>query len=673
MTRFWARASGSLIEFTWSVSAKRHALKGSRRSSTAGRAAGAGARPPSLCGSPLVACAAKELFSCLPSPRWTSRGSRTSACPTPCRAPSPRVAITTPTPIQAATIPDALDGRDVCGKAPTGSGKTIAFGVPLVLRVERAKPRRPRGLVLAPTRELAAQISQELQLLAKPKGPWVEAFYGGVGFDRQFKALARGVDIAVACPGRLADLVQQKQVDLRDVDLVVIDEADRMADMGFLPEVKRILDACAPDRQTLLFSATLDGDVDVLIRRYQRDPARHEHVVDESNDDVTHLFWSVERPRRIATIAKLVADNGPTVVFCRTKRGADRVARQLGEAGVKAAAIHGDRSQSQRDRALRAFRSGDVAALVATDVAARGIHVDDVGCVVHYDLPADAKAYIHRSGRTGRAGALGLVVSVVPAELARDAAALQRELGYPKGLTSPDGGDVQPSRRETLRPGAKPVRPAAMHGHATFGAAIPTGSHAGSTRGPAGPPRSPTGRARRAAHPSCEHEGSAQRRSSPQGEARSGADNRDGGLVGRQHTARQFPPVPRASRLRPPTGTLKRRAARLSRWAVDHFGTTTPTAGYGSRSTPRWVTSSNRGCVIATDSRTRSPRSTRSSGSPRAAAPNGPTATSSAISSTSMPSGPCPWSPVEVVNRLPISATSIRRPPLWRWSTRGRP
>ncbi len=369
-------------------------------------------------------------------------------------------AITTPTPIQAATIPDALDGRDVCGKAPTGSGKTIAFGVPLVLRVERAKPRRPRGLVLAPTRELAAQISQELQLLAKPKGPWVEAFYGGVGFDRQFKALARGVDIAVACPGRLADLVQQKQVDLRDVDLVVIDEADRMADMGFLPEVKRILDACAPDRQTLLFSATLDGDVDVLIRRYQRDPARHEHVVDESNEDVTHLFWSVERPRRIATIAKLVADNGPTVVFCRTKRGADRVARQLGEAGVKAAAIHGDRSQSQRDRALRAFRSGDVAALVATDVAARGIHVDDVGCVVHYDLPADAKAYIHRSGRTGRAGALGLVVSVVPGELARDAAALQRELGYPKGLTSPDGGDVQPSRREDVptRPEARPAR-----------------------------------------------------------------------------------------------------------------------------------------------------------------------------------------------------------------------
>ena len=308
--------------------------------------------------------------------------------------------ITTPTPIQAATIPDALDGRDVCGKAPTGSGKTIAFGVPLVLRVDRAKPRRPRGLVLAPTRELAAQICQELQLLAKPKGPWVEAFYGGVGFDRQLKALARGVDIAVACPGRLADLIQQKAVDLRDVDLVVIDEADRMADMGFLPEVKRILDACATDRQTLLFSATLDGDVDVLIRRYQRDPARHETELDESDADVTHMFWSRRAAPPHRHHRQAHQDNGPTVVFCRTKRGADRVARQLGEAGVKAAAIHGDRSQSQRDRALQSFRRGDVTALVATDVAARGIHVDDVACVVHFDLPADAKAYIHRSGRT---------------------------------------------------------------------------------------------------------------------------------------------------------------------------------------------------------------------------------------------------------------------------------
>jgi superfamily II DNA/RNA helicase len=347
-------------------------------------------------------------------------------------------AITTPTPIQAATIPDALDGRDVCGKAPTGSGKTLAFGIPLVLGVGKAKPRRPRGLVLAPTRELAAQITKELQLLAKPKGPWIEAFYGGVGFDRQLKALARGVDIAVACPGRLADLVAQKHVDLRDIDFAVIDEADRMADMGFLPEVRRLLDACSADRQTLLFSATLDGDVDVLITRYQNRPARHEHEAEESDVKATHLFWDVDRTQRVSTTAHLIDQTGPTVVFCRTKRGADRVARQLSEHGVPSAAIHGDRSQGQRDRALHAFRSGEVAALVATDVAARGIHVDDVACVVHYDLPADDKAYIHRSGRTARAGASGLVVSIVPPDVAKEAASLQRTLGHPTGLTRPE-------------------------------------------------------------------------------------------------------------------------------------------------------------------------------------------------------------------------------------------
>ena len=354
-----------------------------------------------------------------------------------------RRAITIPTPIQAATIPDAMAGRDVSGKAPTGSGKTLAFGIPLVLGVEKAKPRRPRGLVLAPTRELAAQISQELQLLAKPKGPWVEAVYGGVGFERQLRALARGVDIVVACPGRLADLVSQRQVDLGDVDFVVIDEADRMADMGFLPEVRRLLDTCAPNRQTLLFSATLDGDVEVLVKRYQTDPARHEHVVDEDDNSVDHLFWAVDRSRRIDVTAQLVRATGPSVVFCRTKRGTERVARQLGQAGVAAAAIHGDRSQGQRDRALEAFRRGEVLALVATDVAARGIHVDDVACVVHFDLASDAKAYVHRSGRTARAGASGVVVSIVPPELARDAATLQRDLGFPRGLSAP-----QPPHRE---------------------------------------------------------------------------------------------------------------------------------------------------------------------------------------------------------------------------------
>jgi superfamily II DNA/RNA helicase len=373
-----------------------------------------------------------------------------------------RRGITEPFPIQAATIPDALAGRDVCGRAPTGSGKTLAFGIPLVVGAERARPRRPRALVLVPTRELAAQVCHELQLLAKPKGPWVEAFYGGVGFQKQLAGLKRGVDIAVACPGRLADLIAQDQCSLRDVTQVVVDEADRMADMGFLPEVRRLLDQCSPERQTLLFSATLDGDVDVLIRRYQRDPVRHEHVVEDDAGLVTHHFWSVPRTDRLATAAKIVADRGSTVVFCRTKRGADRVARQLDAAGVSAAAIHGDRSQGQRERALRSFHDGRIAALVATDVAARGVHVDGVACVVHFDLPDDPKDYVHRSGRTARAGATGVVISLVTDERRAEAAQLQRALGHPVGLTPPfaeAGAPERGPRRRPTRP--KPARSAA--------------------------------------------------------------------------------------------------------------------------------------------------------------------------------------------------------------------
>ncbi len=347
--------------------------------------------------------------------------------------------IDAPFPIQAATLPDSLAGRDICGRAPTGSGKTIAFGIPMVHLVSKAAPRRPRGLVLVPTRELASQVCEELNILARPKGPWVEAFYGGVGFDKQLRALNKGVDIAVCCPGRLADLINQRKLSLEDVEFVVIDEADRMADMGFLPEVKRILDQCRDDRQTLLFSATLDGDVDVLIKKYQRDPARHEYVADDEDDSrAEHLFWHVERPDRLQTAASIIDRMGQTVVFCRTKRGADRIAKQLDSAGVRAAAIHGDRSQSQRERALESFHRGRVAALVATDVAARGIHVDGVECVIHFDPPGDAKDYVHRSGRTARAGANGIVVSLVPAELRKAVQDLQKDLGYEKGLDAKD-------------------------------------------------------------------------------------------------------------------------------------------------------------------------------------------------------------------------------------------
>jgi superfamily II DNA/RNA helicase len=359
-----------------------------------------------------------------------------------------------PFPIQAATLPDALAGRDVCGKAPTGSGKTIAFGIPLVARVGKAASRKPKGLVLVPTRELAAQVAAELTALAggRREGPTVLAVYGGVGFGNQISALRRGVDIVVACPGRLADLVTQGHLTLDAVELVVLDEADRMADMGFLPEVRKLLDTVRDDRQTLLFSATLDGDVDVLVKRYQRSPVRHELAADEDDTPNRHVFWKLDRAERVSVLAEVLSFEWPAVVFCRTKHGADRLAKQLGKAGVSAAAIHGDRSQAQRERALASFASGKVQALVATDVAARGIHVDAVAAVVHFDPPGSTKDYVHRSGRTGRAGASGLVVSLVDKDQQPAATDLIGKLGFEPTLHWPDV--------EALRAGRHDAEPA---------------------------------------------------------------------------------------------------------------------------------------------------------------------------------------------------------------------
>jgi superfamily II DNA/RNA helicase len=363
--------------------------------------------------------------------------------------------ITEPFPIQEATLPDAIAGRDVCGKAPTGSGKTLAFGIPLVTRVGKAQPRKPRGLVLVPTRELANQVRDELVELAGPKGVRVLTVFGGVGFGGQVQALRRGVDVLVACPGRLADLVQQGEVDLGHVEVAVLDEADRMADMGFLPEVKRLLDRVKPDRQTLLFSATLDGDVDVLIKRYQRQPVRHEIHVEEDAPQNRHLFWRVERSERLELTVQIVNAEWPAIVFTRTKHGADRLAKQLNKSGVAAVAIHGDRSQSQRERALAAFTAGKAQALVATDVAARGIHVDDVACVVHYDPPADEKDYTHRSGRTGRAGAAGVVVSLIAMEQHKGIKLMQRKLQLPPGI---DHVDLSVLATGGARPTPPPVK-----------------------------------------------------------------------------------------------------------------------------------------------------------------------------------------------------------------------
>ncbi|MDP6492908.1 MAG: DEAD/DEAH box helicase [Acidimicrobiales bacterium] len=348
-----------------------------------------------------------------------------------------RNGITEPFAIQAATIIDALAGRDVCGRAPTGSGKTLAFGIPLVVNVEQARPKRPRALVLAPTRELAEQIHEDLRTFAGPVR--IGVVYGGVGYGPQIAALRRGVDILVACPGRLEDLIQQGLVDLGNVDHVVLDEADRMADMGFMPAVRRLLDQTSSDRQTVLFSATLDGDVAKLTRDHQRDPVHHE--VGEDTPDITaarHLFWKLPRAERTGVLAEAVGTAWPAIVFCRTRHGSDRLARQLGKAGIRTAAIHGGRSQSQRTRALSDFINGKVHALVATDVAARGIHVDDVAAVFHFDPPEDHKAYIHRSGRTARAGRSGVVISFLTSEQVREAHRMQRAIGLDEPVDAPD-------------------------------------------------------------------------------------------------------------------------------------------------------------------------------------------------------------------------------------------
>ncbi|HEY5025025.1 MAG TPA: DEAD/DEAH box helicase [Acidimicrobiales bacterium] len=364
--------------------------------------------------------------------------------------------LTSPFPIQEATLPDVLAGRDVCGRAPTGSGKTLAFGLAVVSRTNGSKPGHPGALVLVPTRELAAQVQRELALLSGPGRGRVIAVYGGTAYGATRQALARGVDTVVACPGRLEDLIAQRAIDLSAVRTVVVDEADRMADMGFLPSVRRLLDLTAPDRQVMLFSATLGPEIESLVSRYQTNPARHDVSPDEPGDsDIAHLFWSVPRQERVPVTVALVGEHGRALVFCRTRRGADRVTVQLNTGGVKALAIHGGKTQAQRERALSAFAAGRAGALVATDVAARGIHVEDLPCVVHFDPPADHTDYLHRSGRTGRAGKTGIVVSLVAEEQRSANRVLQKSLGFEtvvhpredsRAVRSERGSKVGPSR-----------------------------------------------------------------------------------------------------------------------------------------------------------------------------------------------------------------------------------
>lgn len=362
--------------------------------------------------------------------------------------------ITEPFEIQAATIEDALAGRDVCGRAPTGSGKTLAFGLPLVATVDRANPRLPKALILAPTRELADQIHAEIASFSGKIR--VGVVYGGVGYGPQLSLLRKGVDILVACPGRLEDLIDRGDVSLREVNKVVLDEADRMADMGFMPSVRRLLDQTAKKRQTVLFSATLDGDIAKLTRDYQTNPVRHE--VGEETPDITsasHVFWNSKKEDRTKLTTEAINAVWPAIVFSRTRHGADRIAKQLARNGVKATAIHGGRSQGQRTRALADFSENRVQALIATDVAARGIHVDGVALVVHYDPPEDFKTYVHRSGRTARAGEGGVVVSLIQGDQRRDMGKVQRQIGLDEPLTDPDVKKMtllSPADKLTLAP-----------------------------------------------------------------------------------------------------------------------------------------------------------------------------------------------------------------------------
>ena len=322
--------------------------------------------------------------------------------------------ISTAFPIQELTIPDALKGLDVCGKAQTGSGKTLAFGLPTVQRLDGSRNDAVAALILVPTRELAVQVLGELKPLMAVKGLRSLAVYGGSDIDKQISQLKKGIQLIVATPGRMIDLLERGDLSVADVNCVVIDEADRMADMGFLPQVEWILRRVEGDHQTLLFSATLDGAVDSLVRRYQEEPVRHEVEAREVTvEQMSHRFITVHQMDRSNVVASIVNAADRTIVFCNTKRACDRLASELIKLGVQAQPIHGDLRQRHREKALNRFAEGDLQALVATDVAARGIHVDDVDVVVHFDPPDDHKTYLHRSGRTARAGGSGVAVTLV--------------------------------------------------------------------------------------------------------------------------------------------------------------------------------------------------------------------------------------------------------------------
>jgi superfamily II DNA/RNA helicase len=340
--------------------------------------------------------------------------------------------IASPFPIQAATLPDTLQGKDVLGRGRTGSGKTLAFSLPLVARLRGGsrQPRKARSLVLVPTRELANQVLAVVKPLAQAQGLTTTVVFGGVGQNPQVKALAPGVDVLIACPGRLEDLINQGHADLSAVEITILDEADHMADLGFLPAVKRLLDKTPKKGQRMLFSATLDNGVDVLVKRYLHEPTTHS--VDPAVAPVstmTHHVFTVTAADKPAVVRELAAGLERSVLFMRTKHTAKKLAKQLTAAGIPAVELHGNLSQGVRERNLSAFMDGSTRVLVATDIAARGIHVDDVALVIHVDPPTEHKAYLHRSGRTARAGAGGVVVTMVTPDQTRDVRAMTKQAG----------------------------------------------------------------------------------------------------------------------------------------------------------------------------------------------------------------------------------------------------
>ncbi|HWE32120.1 MAG TPA: DEAD/DEAH box helicase [Solirubrobacteraceae bacterium] len=352
--------------------------------------------------------------------------------------------IATPFAIQRAVIGDALAGRDVIAKSPTGSGKTLAFGIPLVERIG-AEDRRPAALVLAPTRELATQIADEIRDIAHARALRVTAVYGGVGLVKQAKDAA-GSHILVATPGRLEDLLARGAFTLEHIRMLVLDEADRMLDMGFRPAIDRIVAGCPQARQTLFFSATLDGEAGRIANRYAHRPATHQHgpQVRRASADVEHRFVRIAHEHRVeALVRELRRDRDLTLVFVRTKHGADKLVKRLAAHGVRAVAIHGNRSQRQREQALARFESGAIDTLVATDVAARGIDIDRISHVINFDPPADSETYVHRIGRTGRAGRTGIGITLLSPEQHGDVTKLAAQLGIDHGLdrTLPPGAN----------------------------------------------------------------------------------------------------------------------------------------------------------------------------------------------------------------------------------------